>query len=164
MNAADTHVRIDQLASREALKRTFQNRIRLSETHFALLIHSTLNKRDDQFHGYWRVGHTYRPGDVVYHEGALWEMSAEQEICGEEDNKPGVGEDWTSRLKNLEEQVSDLQQSLEQLCDEFQEHRKQTEHHLQRVDFHLNILTVTLGAISFGWLISYLYHLWVGAG
>ncbi|NEQ54289.1 MAG: carbohydrate-binding protein [Leptolyngbya sp. SIO3F4] len=164
MNAAETFTRIDQLASREALKRTFQNRIRLSESHFALLIHSTLNKRDDQFHGYWREGHTYQSGDVVYYDGALWEMTAEEAICGKEGEEPGVREDWKSSLKDLEVRVDCLQQDLEKLCREFQEYKEQMEYRWQRVDFQLTILTVTLSTICVGWLGSYFYHLWVGAG
>ena len=164
MNATETRIRTDEIASRETLKRTFQNRIRLSETHFALLIHSTLNKRDDRFHGYWREGHTYRKGDVVYYKGALWEMKADQEICGEEDNKPGVGAEWTSRLKTLEEQVGELQTDLKRLRQDFQDYQQMMEERWQRVDLQLTVLTVVLGTMFFAWLSSYLYHLWVGGG
>lgn len=162
MNATETHIRSDQLASREALRRTFQNRIRLSESHFALLIHSTLNKRDDQFHGYWRRGHTYRKGDVVYYDGVLWEMIADGEICGDDDKKPGVEEYWTSSLKDLEDQVGDLKADLEQLCQDFQVYQEQMEQRWQKVDLQLTVLTVVLGTMGGLWLLNYLYHLWVG--
>ncbi|MEM9212733.1 MAG: carbohydrate-binding protein [Cyanobacteria bacterium P01_F01_bin.150] len=164
MNAAESHVRSDQLASRNALKRTFQNRIRLSETHFALLIHSTLNKRDDQFHGHWKAGYTYRKGDVVYYKKSLWEMTADKEVCGEEGKEPGVGDDWTSILEDLEKKVAALRTELEQLCTDFQAHKKLMEDRWQRVDFQLNVLTVAVGILGIGWLLNYLYHLVFGVG
>ena len=164
MKATDTHIRVDQLASREYLGRTFQNRMRLSEGHFALVIHSTLNKRDDQFHGYWRVGHTYQPGDVVYYEDVLWEMTAEQAICGSDDNKPGVGKDWTSKVQGLSDRVDTLEQKLNQLTQEFTDYKQQMEKRWQRTEFQLTVLTVALGTLCLGWLLSYFYHLWVGVG
>ena len=162
MNTTETQVRSDQLASREALKRTFQNRIRLSESHFSLLIHSTLNKRDDQFHGYWRVGHTYRKGDVVYYQGALWEMTSDTEICGEVGKEPGVENDWTSRLQNLEEQVEELKITLDQFCKDFKDYQQLGERRWQQVSLQLTVLTVVFGTTFFVWLSSYFYHLWVG--
>ena len=163
MNASEIQIRSDQLASREALKRTFQNRIRLSESHFALLIHSTLNKRDDQFHGYWRAGQTYRQGDVVYHQGALWEMTGAQEICGEADKAPGSGDDWTSVLRQLEDRVDGLEANLAQLCQDFQDFQQLMQQRQQQIDLQLTVLTVVFGTTVFLWVCDYFYHIWVGA-
>ncbi len=69
------------LKNRNELKSLFKNKSRLSEVHFAALIESVLNKREDQFHGVWQSDRTYRKGDVVIHQGTLWEMISHNEIC-----------------------------------------------------------------------------------
>lgn len=76
------------LRSRNELKSLFKSKSHLSEAHFAALIESMLNKRDDQFHGVWKPGRTYRKGDVVIYHGALWEMTADGEICAKPDEPP----------------------------------------------------------------------------
>jgi hypothetical protein len=77
------------LKGREELKAYFKNDMRPSQTHFAELIASMLNKRDDRFHGRWQSGTVYRTGDIVVYERAFWEMTEagrgrEQEICSHE--------------------------------------------------------------------------------
>lgn len=87
------------LRNRNELKSLFKNNRRLSESDFVELIDSMLNKRDDQFHGAWKPGHTYRPGDVVIYGGALWIMSAETEICSKPDQPPSKeNPQWTSLI------------------------------------------------------------------
>jgi hypothetical protein len=87
------------LRNRNELKSLFKNNSRLSETHFAQLIDSMLNKRDDQFHGVWKPGRTYRPGDVVIYGGALWIMAAGVEICSHPDQPPSKqNSQWSSLI------------------------------------------------------------------
>lgn len=87
------------LRSRNELKSLFKAKSRLSEAHFAALIESMLNKRDDQFHGVWKPGRTYRKGDVVIYQGALWEMTAEGEICAKPDEPPSKDNpNWKSLI------------------------------------------------------------------
>ncbi|MBD1848315.1 tail fiber domain-containing protein [Cyanobacteria bacterium FACHB-63] len=84
------------LRSRNELKSLFKTKSHLSEASFAALIESMLNKRDDQFHGVWRPGRTYRPGDVVIYNSALWEMipdtknpdTKNTEICAKCEESP----------------------------------------------------------------------------
>jgi hypothetical protein len=92
------------LRNRDELKSLFKNSSRLSEAHFAALIESMLNKRDDQFHGVWKPGQTYRTGDVVIWQGALWEMVAEGEICGKPDQPPSKDNpNWKSLIIPVED-------------------------------------------------------------
>ncbi|HEY9619689.1 MAG TPA: tail fiber domain-containing protein [Crinalium sp.] len=87
------------LRSRNELKSLFKAKSHLSETHFAALIESMLNKRDDQFHGVWKPGRTYRKGDVVIYQGALWEMTAAGEICAKPDDPPSKDNpNWKSLI------------------------------------------------------------------
>ena len=87
------------LRNRNELKSVFKNDRFLSEKQFADLINSMLNKRDDQFHGLWKPGQTYRLGDVVIYQGALWEMSADSEICSQPDERPSKeNPDWKSLI------------------------------------------------------------------
>lgn len=87
------------LVSRRELKSYFQNNSRLSAEAFEMLIDSLLNKRDDQFHGVWRSGRTYCPGDVVIYNGSLWIMSKDMQICSKETDKPSKdSEDWDSLI------------------------------------------------------------------
>lgn len=86
------------IKSRAELEAHFKNGQRPSEEHFAELIASMLNKRDDQFHGRWKPGTAYHTGDVVIYARALWEVSddgsgGELEICSEEPPGPDNG-DW----------------------------------------------------------------------
>ena len=95
------------LSSRDTLRQLFKNGSSLSQDDFAELIRSVLNKRDDQFHGNWREGVTYRTGDVVVydkdlpdpspHERTLWIFKADangesREKCSHE--PPNVSDDW----------------------------------------------------------------------
>jgi len=88
-----------RLRSRTELKSLFQNNRRLSEQDFIALIDAMLNKRDDQFHGVWKSGRTYQPGDLVIHAGSLWIMSGEGEICSPPDDPPSrENPDWESLI------------------------------------------------------------------
>ncbi len=91
------------LKTRKELEASFKNGMRPSQTQFAELILSLVNKRDDQFFGRWRSGTTYRPGDIVIWERALWEMVYDEEICSREPPDepywrplivPSEDEDW----------------------------------------------------------------------
>ncbi len=95
------------LKSRTELEANFKNGMRPSQTHFAELITSTLNKRDDQFLGRWKAGTTYRTGDIVVYERALWEMTDdglgnEQEICSHEPPDT-ASKDWRSLVIPVED-------------------------------------------------------------
>jgi hypothetical protein len=95
------------LKPRAELVQQFKAGARPSQSDFADLIASTLNKRDDQLQGRWEAGAAYRKGDVVIHDRTFWELDAEG-ICSENghppstDNKdwlpllvPAADEDWT---------------------------------------------------------------------
>lgn len=85
--------------SRNELKSYFQNNSRLSADDFARLIDSMLNKRDDKFHGLWRPGRTYCPGDVVLYDESLWTLGSQGEICASRDAPPSrESEDWKSLI------------------------------------------------------------------
>lgn len=60
------------IKNRSDIKAYFQPKAKLSSQHFSDLIDSALNKQDDQFHGKWRPGVTYRAGDAVIYQGKLW--------------------------------------------------------------------------------------------
>jgi hypothetical protein len=97
MFAINTNTMI--LKSRNELKSLFKAKSHLSEAHFAALIESMLNKRDDQFHGIWKPGRTYRKGDVVIYRGSLWEMTAEGEICAKPNEPPSKDNpNWKSLI------------------------------------------------------------------
>jgi prefoldin subunit 5 len=80
------------IKSRSELEAYFKNGKKPSQKEFADLVASTLNKRDDQFFGRWKAGATYRKGDIVTHDRALWEMHADSPICSH--NAPDEGETW----------------------------------------------------------------------
>ncbi|MUG97766.1 carbohydrate-binding protein [Scytonema sp. UIC 10036] len=141
------------LRKRNELKSLFRNKSRLSETYFAELIDSMLNKRDDQFHGIWKPGQTYQKGDVVYYDCALWEMQSDNEICAKEEQPPGVSSDWKSLLKELEQKVDKLQHELERLCKEFTEYQKEMEGRLRNLARFIPLLFIGL-AIEFFWLLG----------
>lgn len=85
--------------SRNELKSYFQNNSRLSADDFVRLIDSMLNKRDDKFHGLWRPGRTYCPGDVVLYDESLWILDGQGEICSSRDNPPSrESEAWKSLI------------------------------------------------------------------
>jgi uncharacterized coiled-coil protein SlyX len=151
------------LKNRTELKSLFKNNSHLSASQFAELITSLLNKRDDQFHGVWKPGQTYQKGDVVYYEGALWEMKAEKEICAQDGQQPGKSADWKSRLKELEEKVDKIQHDLQALSKEFTEYKQQMELRLQQLLKYLTLLTLGI-AIALVWLFGgSIYHLFTGA-
>lgn len=153
---------INVLRSRNELKNLFKNKSRLSETHFAELIASMLNKRDDQFHGLWQEGKTYRQGDVVYYQGALWEMQAATEICAHEDEAPGKDDQWKSLLKELEQKVNQLQHDLADLSKAFTEYQEQMKIRLHQFIRYITLLTLGL-AITFVWLfIGSTHHIVTG--
>ncbi|MFN6570940.1 carbohydrate-binding protein [Dendronalium sp. ChiSLP03b] len=150
------------LRNRNELKSLFKNKSRLSETHFAELINSMLNKQDDRFHGLWQEGRTYRKGDVVYYQGALWEMQAETEICANEDEAPGTGSQWKSLLKELEQKVNQLQHDLAALTKAFTEYQEQMKLHLRQLVRYITLLTLGL-AIAFVWLlVGSTHHIFTG--
>lgn len=92
------------LRSRNELKSLFKTKSHLSEASFAVLIESMLNKRDDQFHGVWRSGRTYRPGDVVIYNSALWKMIADTEICAKCEESPRKDSNiWRSLIVPVED-------------------------------------------------------------
>jgi hypothetical protein len=102
MFALNTNATI--LRNRNELKSLFKNNRQLSESHFAALIESMLNKRDDQFHGVWKAGRTYRLGDVVIYQGALWEMTVDGEICAKSDAPPSKDNpNWKSLIVPVED-------------------------------------------------------------
>lgn len=85
--------------SRNELKSYFQNNSRLSADDFVRLIDSMLNKRDDKFHGLWRPGRTYCPGDVVLYDESLWILDGQTGICSSRDNPPSrESEAWKSLI------------------------------------------------------------------
>jgi hypothetical protein len=85
--------------SRNELKSYFKHNSRLSEDNFAQLIDSMLNKRDDKFHGLWRPGRTYCPGDVVLYHESLWILDSQGEICAHRDHPPSRdSDDWKSLI------------------------------------------------------------------
>lgn len=152
------------LKNRNELKSLFQNNTHLSASHFAELINSLLNKRDDKFHGVWKPGQTYQKEDVVYYKGALWEMIADQEICAKGGEEPGKGDKWKSRLRELEQKVDNIQQDLQGLSKEFTEYKQQMDLRWQQLLKYITLLTVGI-VIALVWLVGgSIYHLFTGAG
>lgn len=87
------------LRNRNELKSLFKNNSKLSQDHFAALIESLLNKREDKFYGVWKAGQSYRKGDVVIYQGALWEMTSDSEICGKPSEPPSKdNHNWKSLI------------------------------------------------------------------
>ncbi len=139
--------------NRLELKSLFQNNSHLSATHFAELITSLLNKREDYFHGVWKPGETYQKGDVVYYQRALWEMQADTEVCAKAENQPGKGTNWSSLGQELEQQVTQLQRDLKTLSQEFTEYKQQRELRWQQLLKYLTLLTVGVVATLI-WLLG----------
>lgn len=147
------------LKNRTHLKNLFKNKTHLSESHFAELIESVLNKRDDKFHGVWKAGQTYKKDDVVYYEGALWKMIAENEICTKKGQEPSEGKVWESRLKKLEQKVDNIQHDLEVLRKEFTEYKQQMELRLQQLIRYITLLTLGVAIIFVWFFLSYICRL-----
>lgn len=75
-----------------------------TEKNFSDLIESMVNKRDDQFFGYWKPGVTYRNGDVVIYDRTLWILSLPSdtsEICSHV--QPSQDERWISLIVPVED-------------------------------------------------------------
>ncbi|MBO3460108.1 carbohydrate-binding protein [Aetokthonos hydrillicola Thurmond2011] len=151
------------LKNRTELKSLFKNNTHLSANHFVYLINSLLNKREDKFHGVWKSKQAYQPGDVVYYDGALWEMKMTHEICAKTDEEPGKGDQWKSSLKELEHRVDKLQQDLATLRKEFTDCKQKMELCWKQL-LRLIALLLLGVAIAFVWLFaSLIYHLLTGA-
>jgi hypothetical protein len=141
------------LRNRNELKSLFKNKSRLSETQFADLIDSTLNKQEDKFHGVWQEGRTYSPGDVVYYKGRLWEMQAKTDICAKKDEPPGTGANWKSHLQELEQKVNTIEQNLATLNKDFTEYKQQMELRLDKLLKYVTLLSLGV-AIALLWLVG----------
>ncbi len=101
------------LINRLGLKSHFKNNSTLSETHFAELIDSTLNKKDDRFYGIWRTG-PYPQDAVVYDNvsGFLWK--AKTEHCSR--ISPSQDPDhWKSQTYQMQQDLQELQEDVTQL-------------------------------------------------
>ncbi|MBD2199393.1 MULTISPECIES: carbohydrate-binding protein [Calothrix] len=138
--------------NRADLKVLFKNKSRLSETQFADLIDSTLNKKEDKFSGVWQEGRTYSPGDVVYYQGVLWEVQGKTEICAKPNEPPGTGSNWKSYVKDLEQKVNKLEQNLTTLNTAFTEYKQQMELRLDKLLKYITLLSLGV-AIALLWLV-----------
>lgn len=147
------------LKGRYELGKLFSNGNKLSSQHFAALIYSTLNKRDDQFYGVWQAGQTYQKGDVVYYDRALWEMKEEGEICGREEEAPGKDPKWTSRIKDLEDKVTRLNQELDNTKKNLDNLKKEFDTFKHLVTRFLSLLTLGFGFVFLWLLLSAISHL-----
>jgi hypothetical protein len=149
---------------RDELKLYFSNDRQLSASYFAELIDSMLNRRDDQFHGNWQEGRTYRQGDVVIYEGRLWQRIAKEDACAHPDKNetPDKQPGWESKLVLLEKRVgaletkvADLEGNLKKLQQEFADFK-------QQVARFLSLIILGLG-FFFAWLlissVIHLFHL-----
>lgn len=144
--------------SRDELKSYFTNNRQLSQTHFAELINSTLNKRDDHFHGTWQEGRTYRKGDIVYYDGALWEMIAEQETCAHAGETPDKNQNWASRLIKLEQRVTSLEKEVGSLKDSFQQLQQDFINFKKQISRFLSILILGFGFFLLWLLVDSIFH------
>jgi hypothetical protein len=144
------------LKGRDELKSFFRNKSKLSETHFAELIHATLNKRDDRFHGGWKAGRPYQPGDVVYHDGKLWEMTEAIEICGSE--VPGSSTQWRSGLKQLEDRVTQVEHDLQQVQRSLQTLQQTLTDYQRQTARFLSLLTLGVGFLFLWLAIDAVFH------
>jgi hypothetical protein len=66
---------------RTELKALFKNGSVPTAQHFADLIDSTINKRDDHFFGLWQPGAAYFPGDVVIYGKSMYMLQAETSVA-----------------------------------------------------------------------------------
>ncbi len=153
------------LKNRDELKSLFKNNTHLSASHFAELITSLLNKKEDKFHGVWKAGQTYQKGDVVYYQHTLWEMTDDDDtdddkgICAKEGEEPDQNTKWTSRLRVLEEKVDTIRLDLDAFGKEFTEYKQQMELRWEQLLKYLTLLTLGI-AIALVWLFGgAIYHL-----
>ncbi|BCL33735.1 carbohydrate-binding protein [Nostoc sp. MS1] len=140
------------LKNRYDLKILFKNKSRLSETQFADLIDSTLNKKEDKFYGVWQKGRTYSPGDVVYYQGVLWEVQAATEICAKDNEEPGTCSNWKSHVNELEQKVNKLDKNLTTLNTAFTTYQQQMELRLDKLLKYITLLSLGV-AIALLWLV-----------
>lgn len=152
-------VNSSSLKGLDELKSFFRNKSQLSEAHFAELINATLNRRDDHFYGVWKAGRTYRPGDVVYYQSKLWEMTATTEICSREREAPGTSGSWNSGLKALEDQVKTLETDLKQVRADLQAVQQDLAEYKQQTAKLLSLLTLGFGFLFFWLLMGTVFHL-----
>lgn len=133
------------LRNRNELKSLFKNKSHLSETHFAVLIESMLNKSDDQFHGRWKAGRLYRQGDVVIHAGALWEMTTSTEICSH-DAPETDPLNWASLMQAVQDLMAEreqMRQEIQALQTELMAYQQQTNDLLQHLTNRIEQLEQT---------------------
>jgi hypothetical protein len=150
--------------NRTELKSLFQNHSHLSAAHFAELINSSVNQRDDHFHGVWKPGQIYRKGDIVYDQRMLWEMQAETELCAKEDNRPGTGTQWSSPVQELGQKVDKLQQEVTTLRQELTAYQQQRELQWQQLLKYLTLLSVGVVA-ALVWMVGgSIYTVFAGTG
>ncbi|PAX56954.1 carbohydrate-binding protein [Brunnivagina elsteri] len=154
-----TSVNTTNLKNRNELKSLFKNNTHLSASHFAELIISLLNKKEDKFHGVWKPGQSYQKGDVVHYQGVLWEMITDQEICAKDGEEPHKNHNWKSQLRELEQKVDKIRLDLETLSKEFTEYKQQMDLRWQQLLKYLTLLSLGI-AIALVWLFSSaIYHL-----
>ncbi len=147
------------LKNRDELKSLFKNNTHLSASHFAELITSQFNKKEDKFHGIWKAGQTYQKGDVVYYQRTLWEMTDAKDICAKAGEEPDKNDKWTSRLQELEQKVDTVDKNLQALKQEFTEYQQQMELRWEKLQQYLTLLTLGI-AIALAWLFGgAIYHL-----
>jgi hypothetical protein len=77
------------IRTRNELYNRFRNGCLPTEEHFRDLIHSMLNRKDDNFFGKWQSGMQYCPGDVVLYKKSLYVAitKAEDQDCAPADNR-----------------------------------------------------------------------------
>ena len=152
------------LKNRNELKSLFKNNTHLSASHFAELITSLLNKKEDKFHGVWQPGQTYQQGDVVYYQRTLWEMTDEKGSCAKAGEEPDKNDKWTSRLQELEQKVHTVEENLQALNQEFTDYKQQMESRWQELRKYITLLTLGI-AIALVWLFGgAIYQLFAAAG
>lgn len=154
-----TTVNSTNVKGRLELRSLFRNKSQLSESHFAELINSVLNKRDDRFYGAWQRGQTYRKGDVVYYDRALWELQADEETCGRDEEAPGQSSKWKSRLKDLEDKVETLDQTVKAVQKELQTLQKDCATFKTQTTKLLSLLILGFGFVFLWLLVSAISHL-----
>lgn len=148
------------LKGRDELKSFFRNKSHLSETHFAELINSVLNQRDDRFYGVWQKGRTYREGDIVYYDHALWERQSDRDQNQEDREKePGKSAWWKSSLKDLGEEVKQLDEKIGTVQTKLDTLQQELAAFKQQVTRFLSLLILGFGFLLLWLLISAMTHL-----
>jgi DNA repair exonuclease SbcCD ATPase subunit len=145
------------LKGRDELKSFFRNKSHLSETHFAELINSMLNKRDDRFYGVWQKGRLYREGDIVYYDHALWERQADREEDGEA--KPGESALWKSSLKELGAEVKQFKEKMATVQTKLDTLQQELTNFKQQVTRFLSLLILGFGFLFLWLLVASITHL-----